>query len=65
MFCNFFQTSNSGHGVRVNCICPGAVYTDMTKLCLEVVWENKVKPTQDVLDKLPKTYEEAREKYLK
>ncbi|CAB3984033.1 15-hydroxyprostaglandin dehydrogenase [NAD(+)]-like [Paramuricea clavata] len=59
------QTSPRDHGVRVNCICPHAVYTNMTTSLLNDTWEGRLKPAQEIADYMPKNDDEAREMYLK
>ncbi|CAB4023974.1 Hypothetical predicted protein, partial [Paramuricea clavata] len=58
-------SSPRDHGVRVNCICPAGVYTDMVSSFLNSTWEGRYKPPQELVDHMPKTDEAARKKYLK
>ena len=56
----------ANHGVRVNCLCPGIVFTDLLKGWLDALWEGKVSNApKEALANAPKTYEEAREIFLK
>ncbi|CAB4019686.1 15-hydroxyprostaglandin dehydrogenase [NAD(+)]-like [Paramuricea clavata] len=59
------QSSSQDHGVRVNCVCPVAVYTDMVARLLNNTWDGTFKPPQELADYLPKTHEAAREMYSK
>ena len=53
------------HGVRVNCLCPDFVLTNLLTDWLQMVWEGNVKVPEEYRGKIPKTYEEARERYMK
>ena len=54
----------ANHGVRVNCLCPDYGFTDLVKGWLDDMWERASKYPKEDLTDVPKTYEEAREKFL-
>ena len=57
----------ANHGVRVNCLCPEVVYTDIAKAWLDAAWAGAqgLDAPKEAMANVPKTDEEARERFLK